>query len=128
MSATIEATPVEGEVEEITTTTTDAEGKFTLWLEKKDYVVTVTPQDAALPIATVTLSGKEDEMSSDTIVVAEPTVLWGAVFATVDDTETLEAVADVVVRAFETIDGVTSRIGSGTTNEDGAFKLIVPAR
>ncbi len=127
-SAQVTMTPREGDLAEPIAVSTDAVGKFSAWVDDVDYRVVVASPDAALPRFTVDVS---DLDSLETIQLPSPVVARGEVLGTPlmsDEGGDWRELGDVVVRAFEMVDDERVILGEGKTDDDGTFRIILPAR
>ena len=122
----LEAVPIKDSAIRIITTT-DEDGYFELGLEPFEYLITAIPQDGTIARSIINVDGKSEKVSDPfTITIPEPTLVWGTVFVRAGDS--LEALGDVSVQAFELRDGERLKIGEGRSGSDGGFKLIVPQK
>jgi Cys-rich repeat protein len=105
-------------------TTTDMEGRFEVWLEPSNYVVTVTPQGPTglgrqLLYRTADALTGSDEWIID---VTAPSLLAGTLYG--DD---WAPVPDVTVQAFANLAGRLRVVGEAQSNGRGEFRLLLPA-
>jgi hypothetical protein len=103
--------------------TSDAQGAFEAWVEPGEYDIDLTPpQDAGASRATlqgVSIGLDAPELA---LTLARSNVAYGTVVGPQG-----EQLPDVQVEVFSLDEDPPRLLGAGTTNQDGAYRVLVPS-
>lgn len=104
--------------------TTDAEGRFEVWLERgESYDVTITPaRDTGAPVGLFTHTVPDADEDTATFALPEPMALFGSVL---DDQ--LVGQPNLSIELFEEIDGERRVVAQSRTDAQGNFSIVAPA-
>jgi len=127
-SATISAQPVsEGTIfsaSSLVSTTSDSMGTFELSLEPGTYDLTVQPPvSTGLPLRTERLVVDANQEMTNEFVLGRTSVVYGRVMASLEEPI---AGARVEIFAHDADNGTAVLLGSGITDDKGAYRVIVP--